>query len=65
MLVLAILEVVALVEVAPALVQALDLDRVQVVVVADQVVVLPTEAVIVRVTVPIVLVPLVLEWMVW
>ena len=60
MLVLAILEVVALVEVAPALVQALDLDRVQVVV-ADQVVVLPTEAVIVRVTVPIVLVPLVLE----
>ena len=57
----AILEVVALVEVAPALVQALDLDRVQVVVVADQVVVLPTEAVIVRVTVPIVLVPLVLE----
>jgi hypothetical protein len=61
MLVLAILEVVALVEVAPALVQALDLDRVQVVVVADQVVVLPTEAVIVRVTVPIVLVPLVLE----
>ena len=57
MLVLAILEVVALVEV----VQALDLDRVQVVVVADQVVVLPTEAVIVRVTVPIVLVPLVLE----
>ena len=64
MLVLAILEVVALVEVAPALVQALDLDRVQVVVVADQVVVLPTEAVIVRVTVPIVLVPLVLECMV-
>ena len=61
MLVLAILEVVALVEVAPALVQALDLDRVQVVVVADQVVVLPTEAVIVRVIVPIVLVPLVLE----
>ena len=61
MLVLAILEVVALVEVAPALVQALDLDRVQVVVVADQLVVLPTEAVIVRVTVPIVLVPLVLE----
>ena len=61
MLVLAILEVVALVEVAPALVQALDLDRVEVVVVADQVVVLPTEAVIVRVTVPIVLVPLVLE----
>ena len=61
MLVLAILEVVALVEVAPALVQALDLDRVQVVVVADQVVVLLTEAVIVRVTVPIVLVPLVLE----
>ena len=61
MLVLAILEVVALVAVAPALVQALDLDRVQVVVVADQVVVLPTEAVIVRVTVPIVLVPLVLE----
>ena len=61
MLVLAILEVVALVEVAPALVQALDLDRVQVVVVADQVVVLPTEAVIVRVTVPIVLVSLVLE----
>ena len=57
----AILEVVALVAVAPALVQALDLDRVQVVVVADQVVVLPTEAVIVRVTVPIVLVPLVLE----
>ena len=61
MLVLAILEVVALVEVAPALVQALDLDRVQVVVVADQVAVLPTEAVIVRVIVPIVLVPLVLE----
>ena len=61
MLVLAILEVVALVEVAPALVQALDLDQVQVVVVADQLVVLPTEAVIVRVTVPIVLVPLVLE----
>ena len=61
MLVLAILEVVALVEVAPALVQALDLDRVQVVVVADQVAVLPTEAVIVRVIVPIVRVPLVLE----
>ena len=61
MLVLAILEVVALVEVAPALVQALDLDRVQVVVVADQVVVLPTEAVIVRVIVPIVRVPSVLE----
>ena len=63
MLVLAILEVVALVEAVPvpALAPVLDLDRVQVVVVADQVVVLPTEAVIVRVTVPIVLVPLVLE----
>ena len=61
MLVLAILEVVALVEVAPALVQALDLDRVQVVAEVDQVVALPTEAVIVRVIVPIVLVPLVLE----
>ena len=63
MLVLAILEVVALVEAVPvpALAPVLDLDRAQVVVVADQVVVLPTEAVIVRVTVPIVLVPLVLE----
>ena len=59
MLVLAILEVVVVAEVVPA--PALDLDRVQVVVVADQVVVLPTEAVIVRVIVPIVLVPLVLE----
>ena len=56
MLVLAILEVVALVAVAPVL----DLDRAQVVV-ADQVVALPTEAVIVRVIVPIVRVPLVLE----
>ena len=59
MLVLAILEVVALVEAALALAPVLDLA--QVVVVADQVVALPTEAVIVRVTVPIVLVPLVLE----
>lgn len=61
MLVLAILEVVALVEAALALAPVLDLDQAQVVVVADQVVALPTEAVIVRVTVPIVLVPLVLE----
>lgn len=63
MLVLAILEVVALVEAVPvpALAPVLDLDRAQVVVVADQVVALPTEAVIVRVIVPIVRVPLVLE----
>lgn len=61
MLVLAILEVVALVEAALALAPVLDLDQAQVVVVADQVVALPTEAVIVRVTVPIVLVSLVLE----
>lgn len=60
MLVLAILEVVALVEAVPALAPVLDLDRAQVVV-ADQVVALPTEAVIVRVIVPIVRVPLVLE----
>ena len=59
MLVLAILEVVVVAEVAPA--PALDLDRVQVVAEVDQVVALPTEAVIVRVIVPIVLVPLVLE----
>ena len=63
MLVLAILEVVALVEAVPvpALAPVLDLDRAQVVVVADQVVALPTEVVIVRVIVPIVRVPLVLE----
>ena len=62
MLVLAILEVVVLAVVAPvpALAPVLDLDRAQVVV-ADQVVALPTEAVIVRVIVPIVRVPLVLE----
>jgi len=59
MLVLAILEVVVVAEVVPA--PALDLDRVQVVAEVDQVVALPTEAVIVRVIVPIVLVPLVLE----
>lgn len=60
MLVLAILEVVALVEAVPVPALVLDLDRAQVVV-ADQVVALPTEAVIVRVIVPIVRVPLVLE----
>ena len=59
MLVLAILEVVVVAEVVPA--PALDLDRVQVVAEVDQVVALPTEAVIVRVIVPIVRVPLVLE----
>ena len=53
MLVLAILEVVALVEAVPVPALAP--------VVADQVVALPTEAVIVRVIVPIVRVPLVLE----
>lgn len=57
MLVLAILEVVVVAEVVPAPA----LDRVQVVAEVDQVVALPTEAVIVRVIVPIVLVPLVLE----
>lgn len=61
MLVLAILEVVVVAEVAPVPAPALDLDRVQVVAEVDQVVALPTEAVIVRVIVPIVLIPLVLE----
>ena len=63
MLVLAILEVVVVAEVAPvpALAPVLDLDRAQVVVVADQVVALPTEAVIDRVIAPIVLVLLNLE----